>query len=169
LATVDKQIQLYEEDFLEIDSDGKAEKYADELAGASLAPGNYSSDIRTQIFQEVTMGDRYNAGQVGAEGPSAHAHDISFSQVWNQTNGSIDLPTLTTQLKSLRQELQSSAQNAEDFAEIGAIANAEIEAQKGDGPQVLAALAKAGKWALGVAEKIGVSVAAAAIKSALGS
>ena len=48
------------------------------------------------------------------------------------------------------------------------VASAEIEAQKGDGPQTLSALAKAGKWALNVAEKIGIGVASAAIKTACG-
>jgi DNA segregation ATPase FtsK/SpoIIIE-like protein len=168
LEIIDKQIELYEEDFLEIDSEGKAEKYADQLAGVSLQPGHYSQDIRTQIIQEVTMGDKYEAGQVGAQGPYAHAHDMTFNQIWNQAKGNIDLPNLSKELKSLREELQKSAKNAEDFAEIGAVADAEIEAQKGDGPKALSALAKVGKWTLGVAEKIGVGVATAAIKAACG-
>ncbi len=114
------------------------------------------------------MGDRYEAGQVGAQGPHAHAHDMTFNQIWNQAKGNIDLPTLSKELKILREELQKSAKNAEEFAEIGAVANAEIEALKGDGPKALSALAKAGKWALNVAEKIGVGVATAAIKTACG-
>lgn len=168
LKTIDRQIELYEEDFVEIDSEGKAEKYADQLAGVSLAPGHYSRDIRTQIIQEVTMGDRYEAGQVGAQGPHAHAHDMTFNQIWNQAKDNIDLPTLTKELNTLRDEMQKSAKDAEEYAEIGAIASAEIEAQKGDGPKALSALARAGKWALSVAEKIGVGVATAAIKTACG-
>lgn len=119
-------------------------------------------------FMEVTMGDRYEAVQVGAQGPNAHAHDMTFNQIWNQTKGDIDLQALSNELTTLRGELQKSAKSAEEFAEIGVIASAEIEAQKGNGPQVLSALAKAGKWALSVAEKIGIGVAAAAIKTACG-
>ncbi|UCG54858.1 MAG: hypothetical protein JSV32_01170 [Dehalococcoidia bacterium] len=168
LKIIDRQIELYEEDFVEIDTEGKAEKYADQLAGVSLAPGNYSRDIRTQIIQEVTMGDKYEAGQVGAQGPYAHAHDMTFNQIWNQTKDNIDLPTLAKELNTLRDEMQKSAKDAEDYAEIGAIASAEIEAQKGDGPKALSVLARAGKWTLSVAEKIGVGVATAAIKAACG-
>jgi len=119
-------------------------------------------------IEEVTMGDRYEAGQVGAQGPNAHAHDMTFNQIWNQTKGNIDLQALSKELKTLRDELQKSAKSAEEFAEIGVIASAEIEAQKGDGPQALSALAKAGKWALNVAEKIGIGVATTAIKTACG-
>ena len=119
-------------------------------------------------IEEVTMGDRFEAGQVGAQGPNAHAHDMTFNQVWNQTKGGIDLPALSNELKILREELQKSAKSAEEFAEIGIIASAEIEAQNGDGPKALSALAKTGKWALNVAEKIGVGVASAAIKTACG-
>jgi hypothetical protein len=168
LNIVDKQIELYEEDFVEIDTDGKAEKYADQLAGVSLAPGHYSSDIRTQIIQEVTMGDKYEAGKVGAQGPHAHAHDMTFNQIWNQAKDKIDLPILAKELQAIRHEMQFSAKEAEDFAEIGTVAAAEIEAQKGDGSKALSLLAKTGKWTLGVAEKIGVGVATAAIKTACG-
>lgn len=168
LKIVDRQIELYEEDFLEIDTEGKADKYADQLVGVSLPPGHYSSDIRTQIIQEVTLGDKYEAGQVGAQGPHAHAHDMTFNQIWNQSKEKIDLPTLANELNALRSEMQKSAKGAEDFSEIGNVATAEIEAQKGDGPKALSFLAKAGKWTLSVAEKIGVGVATAAIKTASG-
>lgn len=121
-------------------------------------------------IKEVSLGDRYEAGQVVTQGPNPHAHDITltFNQLWNQTKGNIDLQALSNELKTLRDELQKSAKSAEEFAEIGAIASAEIEAQKGDGPQTLSTLAKTGKWALNVAEKIGIGVASAAIKTAYG-
>ena len=48
-----------------------------------------------------------------------------------------------------------------------AVADAEEAAAKGDGPGALQHLKGAGKWALGVAEKIGVSVAAKAIEKVM--
>ncbi len=168
LEIVDRQIELYEEDFVSIDSEGKAEKYADQLIGMASIAGHYSQDIRTHIIQEITMGDRYEAGQVGAQGPYAHAHDITFNQIWHQTKGNIDLSILAKELSMLRGEMQKLAKDAKDYTEIGAIANAEIEAQNGNGPKALSALAKAGKWSLDIAEKIGIGVAIAAIKTVLG-
>ena len=46
------------------------------------------------------MGDKYIAGQVGAQGPSAHAHDMTFNQLWSQSGQSIDLQALATELNT---------------------------------------------------------------------
>ena len=54
------------------------------------------------------------------------------------------------------------------LGKIGAVANAEQSAKVGNGPKTLKSLKSAGKWAPGFAEKIGVGVATAALKSALG-
>jgi len=50
---------------------------------------------------------------------------------------------------------------------IVAVADVEEAAAKGDGPAALGYLKTAGKWTLGIAEKIGVAVAAEAIKRAM--
>lgn len=120
------------------------------------------------IYQEIIMGDKYESGQVGAQGPHAHAHDMTFNQVWSQAKHEIDLLVLAKELNALRSEMQKTAKDAEDFAEIGIIANAEIEAQNSAGAKTLSVLSKAGNWTLKVAEKIGVGVATAAIKTAYG-
>jgi hypothetical protein len=38
---------------------------------------------------EIRMGDSYLAGQAGAIGPNAHAHDMTQGQTWNRLEGSI--------------------------------------------------------------------------------
>ena len=50
---------------------------------------------------------------------------------------------------------------------IGAVADAEEAAIKGNGPAALRYLKSAGTWALGIAEKIGVNVATEALKRAM--
>jgi len=50
---------------------------------------------------------------------------------------------------------------------IGVVADAEDAAAKGDGPAVLQYLKSAGKWTLGIAEKIGVALAVEALKRAM--
>lgn len=117
---------------------------------------------------DIVMGDKYEIGQAGAVGPGAHAHDMTFNQIWNQVGGDIDLPHLAEELVALRQEMKKEATEPEHDIAIGAIATAEQMAKTGDGPKTLATLKTAGKWALGVAEKIGVGLAVAAIKSSLG-
>ena len=122
-----------------------------------------------QFFQgETTMGDKYEAGQVGAQGANAHAHDMTFNQIWHQNRGEIDLNALNDDLIKLRSAMQTEASSAEHYSELGAIANAEIEAKKGNEVKTFEALSKVGKWSLNIAEKIGVGVATAAIKTSLG-
>jgi hypothetical protein len=50
---------------------------------------------------------------------------------------------------------------------IGAVADAEEAAAKGDGPAALGYLKSAGNWALDTAQKIGVGVAVEALKRAM--
>jgi hypothetical protein len=118
----------------------------------------------------LKMGDDFNisGGQQGAVGRNAHAHDMTFNQIWNQNGGSIDLPTLAKDLAILRAELLKEAKEPEHYTAIGAVASAETAAQKGDGPKALEYLKAAGTWTFDVATKVGVSVAAEALKTVIG-
>lgn len=122
-----------------------------------------------QIFQgETIMRDKYEAGQVGTQGPNAHSQDMTFNQIWNQDTNNLDLVTLKNDLSTLRKVMEQEASTAEHYSEIGAIANSEIEIEKGNGAKALEALSKTGKWSLSIAEKIGVGIAVVAIKNSLG-
>ena len=115
-----------------------------------------------------TIGDCYTVGQAGAVGPGAHAHDLTFNQLWSQSVQFIDLQALATELSILRPHLRQEAVKPEHDVAIGAVANAEMAAKEGDGPKTLEWLGKAGEWALDNAAKIDVEVATAALKTALG-
>jgi hypothetical protein len=132
------------------------------------SPGRYSGETRDYIVQELVMGDKYTASQAGAMGPQAHAHHMTFNQVWNQASGSIDLDRLASELGALRAELKRLAAQPEQDMAVGAIAAAEQAASQKDGPRALEYLARAGQWALDIAGKIGVTVASEALKKALG-
>jgi uncharacterized protein YjbI with pentapeptide repeats len=122
----------------------------------------------TNVYGDLTVGDKYIAGQVGAQGPSAHAHDMTFNQLWSQSGRSIDLQALAAELSTLRRHLRQEAVEPEHDVAVGVVANAEVAAKEGNGPKALEWLGKAGKWTLDNAVKIGVGVATAAIKTALG-
>jgi hypothetical protein len=112
------------------------------------------------------MRDQYNVNQAGAVGPGSTAHHISFTQTWKESN--VDLPALKEELATLRAAMRKEAiEPAHDMA-VAEIASAEMAAEKGDGPSVLEHLAKAGRWALGVAIAIGAALAAEVIKKAIG-
>lgn len=122
---------------------------------------------------EVTMGDKsgdqYITEKAGVVGKYAKVEH--FTQIWNEfaSKEQVDLPTLAQELGRLRVALkQETNTSAEQDVAAGAVAQAEVAAHDGNGPKALKALASAGRWALEIAEKIGVAVAAAAIKSTLG-
>jgi hypothetical protein len=118
--------------------------------------------------QEPTTGQQYYIGTAFAVGPYAKAQDITFIQIWNQVEKTIDLTRLVEELGLLRQEMKMKATEQEHDIAVGAVAIAEQAAKAGNGPKALESLKSAGKWALELSEKIGIGVATAAIKTALG-
>ncbi|MDB6035561.1 MAG: hypothetical protein JWM16_5899 [Verrucomicrobiales bacterium] len=156
-----------------------AANYADPKPNEGYRCGNVDADLELflaegerqkvqQFFIErVIMGDTYSAGQAGAMGPQAHAHDMSFHQVSAQQLGHLDMRSLAVELAALRREMRQKATDpAQDIA-IGEIAAAEAAAQKGDASSVMRHLKSAGKWAFDVATKVGVSIASEAIKNSI--
>ena len=111
------------------------------------------------------MGNRIIKGQ-GIIADTVHSRDMIFHQAWTQSG--IDYLQLAKELAQLRAAMKQEAEGtAEQDEAIGAVAAAEKAATQGDGTTVLGHLKTAGKWTLGVAEKIGVAVAAKAIASAM--
>jgi len=87
---------------------------------------------------------------------------------WQESRHAIDLRTLASELAKLRSAMkeESEGRSDEDQA-VGQIAAAQGAADAKDGPTVLRHLSEAGKWALKIAEKIGVGVATEALKRAV--
>jgi hypothetical protein len=162
------ELDLFEQNFLNTADPAIIERYVKAQIQAGSLAGHYESGTR-QLFIGAIMGDQYNvSGQAGAVGRDAHAHDMTFTQIWNQLESKVDLAKLTDELARLRQAMDSKANEASDKLATGAVAAAEESARKKDGPKVVEYLKTAGKWALDIAKEIGVPVAEAAIKSALG-
>lgn len=141
----------------------------------SLKPAEVTQIFNTTVYgnpeisghrEKIQMGDNYQAGQAGAMGPQAHAHDITFQQVWNQHASSIDLPTLASELGTLLEALQKQATDPEHQVEIGNVAAAQQAAENNNGPTAFKFLKQAGSWTLGVARDLTIGVAASAIFAA---
>jgi hypothetical protein len=116
----------------------------------------------------ISMGDNYSAGQAGAMGPGAQATGNTFQQSCQHSDGSIDLLVLAKELELLRQQLRKEATESRQDVSIGEVALAQTAASEGNGTKALQHLRNAGKWAFNVSTKIGVGVATAALKTALG-
>ena len=116
----------------------------------------------------LSVGDTYHVGQAGAVGPNSQASNNTFQQVWNQMQGTLELPVLASELGKLKIALHSEATEPDHHIAIGAVSAAESAAKAGDGPKALEYLKKCGTWVLDIASKVGVNVASSAIKGALG-
>jgi len=124
-------------------------------------------DKQTQYYLgDVHMGDKYLAGQVGAMGKGAHAQDMNFQQIWNLSSDNINLTDLASELSVLVKAMRRDASIPEHEISIVNVAAAEKTAA--DGPLTLKYLKCSGQLALEAAQKVGVGVAVAAIKSSLG-
>jgi hypothetical protein len=89
----------------------------------------------------------------------------SIEQIANSNN--IDLDMLAEQLAILRPAMRQAASSAEQDLATGQVAAAEAEAKNGNEAQAMLRLKSAGKWALDIAEKVGVGLAVAVIKQAM--
>jgi len=114
-------------------------------------------------------GDMYSADRGGIAGKTVKIDQLT--QTWNEWSDAADAPNLaalTAELTTLRSELKRLGTTPEQDADVGVVAQAEVAAKAGDGAKMLESLASTGKWVLGVAEQIGVHIAAAAIRKAMG-
>ncbi len=165
---VNGELNLYEQEFLETQDPQAIERYTRMQLDSGYPGGRYEETTRN-LFTEVIMGDQYNvSGQAGAVGKRAHAHDMTFTQAWEQFQDKPDLGKLADQLEKLRGAMESQASDPEHRLAVGAVAAAEQSARTANGPKVLEYLKLAGEWAYRVAEKIGVELAARTIMAALG-
>jgi hypothetical protein len=164
-------------DFMIDDETFSVSEYADaktQQYGPDGDDWRYCLDQREQkkvqhfFVEKIHMGDSYSAGQAGAMGPNSQAGNITFQQIWNQVQGSVDLPKLAMELEQLQIALRSQAKEPEHEIAIGAVAAAEAAARKGNGAKTLEYLKKAGGWAFDTATKIGTDIAVAALKSSMG-
>ncbi len=116
----------------------------------------------------TTMGDNnhFISSQIGAVGSNAKADNNTFQQIVFPTG--TDYSTLADELANLRKVLRTEASEPEHDEALGEIAAAEKSARKGDGVGLLEHLKSAGGWAFDVATKIGTTIAAEAIKQAMG-
>jgi hypothetical protein len=141
-------------------------KYHAEIELRCQRPAVRNDDAQIRIG-ELNMGDNYTAGQVGAMGPQAHAHDMNFQQVIAQL-AQIDMRTLASELGMLRREMKQIANGPEQDVAIGQIAAAEVAAQNGDASSVARHLRNVGKWVGDFATKVGAKIAAEAIMKSMG-
>jgi hypothetical protein len=89
-STIQSEIELYDEDFVDLEKQGEVEEYVGFLEENAASRGEYRPgtqsvvNIREMIMGDQRRGDEYRFGQAGAVGPGAHAHHMNFNQIWNE-------------------------------------------------------------------------------------
>ena len=150
---------------------GVRKNIVDKIANYTRRLAAYGGNVI--ITEELNMSnDKYEVhGGAGAVGQNAQAHNvniINYQAAWDGLRQQVDLASLVGQLEQLQGELRTRAQTSDDFRSLAEVVSASEAAKANDGSRVLQHLKTAGAWALDVAQKIGVSVAAKAIQSAIG-
>jgi hypothetical protein len=161
------EFDLYEQNFLAVEDEEAIERYTRMQVEAVTFAGRYELDTRRQ-YVEVIMGNKVNVSNsvVGVIGDQAQ--NVTVTQAWNNVGQRIDLVRLADELRRLHEAMEREANQASQKLAVGAVAAAEQSAINKDGPKVLEYLKTGGKWALDVAEKIGLDLAKEALKAALG-
>lgn len=119
----------------------------------------------------ITMSEFKNTIQgnfQGAMGDGAQATNLSYNQIGDRIENSMDLLSLAGDLLKLRQAMSEEAREPTHYIALGEVAKAEEAATAKDSSKVAESLKGAGKWALDVATKIGASLATEAIKESMG-
>ena len=111
-------------------------------------------------------GDTFITNKAGAVGPHATASNTTFIEGAPLSHGG-DLAVLADELGRLKIALRGAANDTGQLESLVAVSSAEDAARSGDGATAMAKLKAAGSWAWDTATKIGVSVAAEAIKKAV--
>ena len=123
-------------------------------------PDHYQVKYRRQGQQRAEV----PAYQFHLTGDNARVNISSTDNSVNTVNRfSYDIAALARELSILRTALLERAKGPEEYAAIGVVATAELEAKTGDSSRVakaLGALGSAGKWVFDTAKEIGVQVAA---------
>lgn len=141
-----------------------------EVEDVHRSPGqptsHFPANVSIVIEGDMSTNTYNSTGQIGAVGPNAHVHDVTFQQAWDQSG--INVALLAEELGRLRTAMKrESGDTPEQDEAIGAIAQAQKASVANDGPAALRALKGAGQWALDVAQKAAVPVAVEALKRAL--
>jgi hypothetical protein len=162
------RVRLEVEEFLE----SERQRAADNLAASELRERLGTGGI---IVVQENYNDKSSKYSLGGSGNVFGAVGDNASVHGNVTGGAGNTLTiggqafvaseLVAELQTLREALSSTPEAIDAMAPVQ---EAQDEAAKGNAVGVVAALKRAGKWALDVAERIAVPVATAAIKAAMG-
>jgi hypothetical protein len=139
---------------------------SEQLKIISSSPASILHVNIDQSRKVIHVGDKIKAENHAQIISRSHHAEQRSSDFYTATG--VDLSALAEQLELLWTEARGQAVTKDDDEAVAEISKAQRAASAGDEDKTKKHLAAAGKWALSIAEKIGVSIASAAIKGAIG-
>jgi hypothetical protein len=123
----------------------------------------------TRSRQQITSSEAKTVSQLSDASNAMQSVDhVRAESIEQEVKSAIDFATLTSELATLRAAMREAAATPDHDDALGEVAAAEKAAGRRDEAATFRHLKAAGKWALETSEKVGVGVAIAAIKYALG-
>lgn len=121
-----------------------------------------------KVVREIRTGDVYNVyGPVGAVGPHTTAAGNTFNQQVIQVAG-LDIEQLARELAYLRMALVPPPDDPGCYADVGAVARAEMAAKAGDANAAVRYLKSVGRWVLDTARGLSVEIAVKVLEGKVG-
>ena len=111
---------------------------------------------------------RQQSDAADAEQSILKSNAQEMEQIVQTKLSGVDLRVLEKELAALRVAMRQEPESPERDIAIGNVAAAEKATTRGEAATALQYLKTAGRWSLGIAEKIGTGVAVIALKAALG-
>lgn len=145
--------------------------------GSTNLPENLYVQLIGDFVSKDTNNFTSNSGQIGINAHGSNFDVDGFEQLWDQWSqeSRINISELTKDLEKLCEVLKVEVVNSDDHTHYDGLSkalNALKLARTGNAPKALEKLSeighRTGRWMLDIANKIGVSVAAEAIKNSIG-
>jgi hypothetical protein len=152
-----KQIDIFEQDFIELTNLHQVDEYT-QLLLTSAAEKGATRDI---FVTNITNKAEGITGSVAfGDGAQATVGTINYSQVWERNRDSIDLPELARQLHELNVAVEARPPNETKPNLMRRLAAAIASARAGDGPKTLELIAAAGVEILVLGKTLGLELVA---------
>ena len=114
-ATIESEIAVFEEEYVDLENQEQVTRYAELLFMEGSKTGGYTQGLRNLFVQELHMGDQnINYGNAGSIGRMSTGTLNNYAQAWDQMKSTADLSALSDELSQLRTALRQKAQSLED-------------------------------------------------------
>ncbi len=121
-STVDVEISIAEEEYVDLENQEQVARYAELLITQVSRTGEYTQGLRNLFVRELYMGDQnINYGQAGSLGRKSTDTIHNYEHAWEELRKTTDLNVLANELAELRAQLRQKAQTVDEDKAVVAV------------------------------------------------